>query len=71
MELRTVKLGDELFVIESYIRWCNKGQSWYANCGVRPTRTIAIGADGRVCFIGKDFMAAEYPVTVYEVEPAP
>ena len=65
MATREIKLGEPLFAFETQIRWECKAKSWYANCGVRSSRTIAIDSEGRVCVHGVDFRQAVYPVTVY------
>lgn len=65
-----VLLGDPLFEFSSFQKWVNKGQSWYANCGVPARHTTTIDANGRICTIGRDFEIANemgaFPIVVYE-----
>jgi hypothetical protein len=70
MEIQvTIAVDRLLFEIESYTRWVNKGQSWFANCGVSAKHTLCVDAKGRICRIGFDFQRAArddaYPVRVY------
>ena len=61
----------EMFRFESEIRWVNKAQSWFKNCGVPRHRYICTDAKGRVCVSGREFMRATaedtYPIVVYEI----
>lgn len=58
----------ELFKFQSKEQWINKAKSWYATCGVKLEDTIAIDAQGLVARKGAQFMKAQYPITVYELE---
>lgn len=67
-----IKIKRELFSFHSIQDWINKGQSRYANCGVKQGHYITVDANGHIMHIGKCFLAAKeanaYPVTVYELE---
>ena len=66
-----IQIQRELFRFESKIRWVNKAQSWYSNCGVTTRDTLAVDNVGRICTIGAHFSRAEkegaYPIIVYQV----
>lgn len=61
--------GEPLFRFVSFGDWVGHATQRFQRAGVRGKDVICLDAEGNICKIGKDFMAADaagaFPVTVY------
>ena len=68
----TIQVGAKLFSFPTFSSWVNRANVIWKQHRVPPSQTICIDQKGRICTIGKQFMAADrenaFPVDVYAIE---